>query len=59
MLPLVMRHNHTNYTCWGTICLIVMLQLPAEVRKESESGNFGGKKANLNFNQDDTDQSQE
>ena len=59
MLPLLMRYNHTNYAHWGTIYLNEMHQLPEEVRKEFESGNFVITRAGSNFNQVDPDQSQE
>ena len=40
MLPLFMRYDHTNYARWGTIYLNEMHQLPAEVQKEFDCGNF-------------------
>ena len=57
MLPLFMRYDHTNYARWGTIYLNEMHQLSAEVQEEFESGNFIVKRASLNFNQVDPDQS--
>ncbi len=59
MLPLFMRYDHTNYACWGTIDLNEMHQLPAEIKREFESGNFAVKGTGLKFNQVDPDQSQE
>ncbi len=59
MLPLFMRYDHTNYARWGTIYLNEMHQLPAEIKREFESGNFVVKGTGLKFNQVDPDQSQE
>ena len=40
MLPYFMRYNHTNYARWGTVYLNEMYQLPPEVKKEFDAGNF-------------------
>ena len=58
MLPLFMRYD-TNYARWGTIYLNEMHQLPAEIQKEIESGNFVVQRTGLKFNQVDPDQIQE
>jgi len=52
-------YNHVNYACWGTIYLNEMHQLPQEVKKEFEAGNFVVKRSSLRFNQVEPDQSRE
>ena len=59
MLPYFMRYNNVNYARWGTIYLNEMHQLPQEVQREFESGNFVVKRSPQQFNQVDPDQSQE
>lgn len=40
MLPYFMWYNHTNYARWGTIYLNEMHQLPQQVKREFDAGNF-------------------
>ena len=40
MLPYFMRYDHTNYGRWGAVYLASMHQLPPEVEKEFQEGNF-------------------
>ena len=59
MLPYSMRYNNVNCARWGTIYLDEMHQLPQEVQRNFESGNFVVKRPPQQFNQIDPDQSQE
>ena len=59
MLPYFMRYNHINYARWGTVYLNEMHQLPQDVKREFEAGNFVVKRSPHSFNQVDPDQSQE
>ena len=59
MLPYFMYYNHVNYARWGTIYLKEMYQLPQEVKKEFEAGNFVVKRSSLRFKQVAPGQSQE
>lgn len=54
-----MPYNHTNYARWGTIYLNEMHQLPQQVKREFDAGNFVVKHSSQCFNQVDPDQSQE
>ena len=59
MMPYFMHYNHVHYARWGTIYLNEMHQIPGEVKKEFEAGNFVVKRSTLRFNQVDPDHSQE
>ena len=59
MLPYFTTYDHVNYAWWGTLYISEMNQLPEEVKKEFEAGNFVVKRSQSKFNQVDPDQSQE
>ena len=59
MLHYFMWYNHTDYARWGTIYLNEMHQLPQQVKREFDAGNFVVKRSSQCFNQVDPDQSQE
>lgn len=59
MLPYFKWYSHTNYARWGTIYLNEMHQLPQQVKREFDAGNFVVKRLSQCFNQVDPDQSQE
>ncbi|KAL2095499.1 hypothetical protein ACEWY4_010218 [Coilia grayii] len=59
MIPFFMAYGHTNYARWGTIYVSEMHQLPQEVKKEFDKGNFVVKRTDQPFNEVDPDQSQE
>lgn len=58
MLPLMVLYDHVNYTRWGTVYLIDMLQLKDKapsVYEEFKAGNFVVKETEGKFNQVSTD----
>ena len=59
MMPYFMRYDHTNYARWGSVYLNEMNQLPPEVEREFNQGNFVVKMSKHNFSQVDPDQCQE
>ena len=59
MLPYFITYDHVNYARWGTVYISEMNQLPEEVKKEFEAGNFVVKRSQSKFKQVDPDQSQE
>ena len=54
-----MQYDHINYARWGSIYLIEANQLPIEIEREFQQGNFVVKRSAAKFNQVDPDQSQE
>ena len=62
MLSLMVIYDHTNYSRWGVIYLLDMLQLEQtspSVFQEFMAGNFVIKESNGSFNQVATDQALE
>jgi hypothetical protein len=62
MLPLMITYDHTNYSRWGIIYLLDMLQLEhtaPRVYEEFMAGNFVVKESTGSFNQIATDQALE
>ena len=59
MWPCFMHYNKVNYARWGAISRNEMHQLPQEIQREFEAGNFVGKRSPQQLNQVDPDQSQE
>ena len=50
ILPFFFRYDHVNYARWGTVYLAEMAQLPPDILREFQLGNFVVKHSKRRFN---------